>query len=125
MRFPAAANGIDMSGLVELLTEDVELVSDGGATRKAARKPIVGKDRVTRFLPFVFPKLTAGQPAKIVTVNGGPGFVVTGAEGVELVGVVEVTDERICRILWILNPDKLLSVHSPRHPHSRTAARSC
>jgi hypothetical protein len=27
--------------------------------------------------------------------------------------------------LWILNPDKLLSVHSPRHPHSRTAARSC
>lgn len=72
--FLAAASGTDMSGLVELLTEDVELVSDGGANRKAARKPIVGKDRVARFLRFVFPKITNGQPAKIVTVNGGPGF---------------------------------------------------
>lgn len=99
-----------MSGLVELLTEDVELVSDGGAHRKAARKPIVGRARVARFLRFVFPKITDGQPAKIVAVNGGPGFVVKGAQGVELVGVVEVTDDRICRILWILNPDKLVRV---------------
>ncbi|MGB3734776.1 MAG: sigma factor-like helix-turn-helix DNA-binding protein, partial [Ilumatobacter sp.] len=106
-RFLAAASGTDMNGLVELLTDDVELVSDGGPNRKAARKPIVGKDRVARFLRFVFPKIIEGQTARIVAVNGGPGFVVEGADGVQLVGVVETTNDRIRRILWILNPDKL------------------
>lgn len=117
-RFLSAASGADVDGLVDLLAEEVELVSDGGPNRRAARHPIVGRDRVVRFLRSVFPRVLAGGSARIVGVNGEPGFLVEGVEGPNLVGAIVVRDGRVVRISWLVNPDKL-----PSPPMATTSDR--
>jgi RNA polymerase sigma-70 factor (ECF subfamily) len=107
-QFVAAASGDDVDGLVKLLADDVRLVSDGGPNRKAARNPIVGRDRVLRFLRSVFPRLLTWGEVRPATVNGEPGFVVVGDGSLELAGVIEAADDgRIGSISWVLNPSKL------------------
>ncbi|MBW0100138.1 RNA polymerase sigma factor SigJ, partial [Pseudonocardia sp. KRD-184] len=48
--FAAAARAGDLAGLVAVLDPDVVLRSDGGGVVSAARHPVVGADRVARFL---------------------------------------------------------------------------
>jgi len=49
-RLVAALVEDDQSALLELLAPDVVLISDGGADQRAARRPVIGRDRVARFL---------------------------------------------------------------------------
>lgn len=103
----ALATG-DLNALTGLLAQDVILWSDGGADRKAARHPIVGIERVSRFLLGI-----AKQGASMngwvepIRVNGDPGFKIM-IEG-ELYGVMafETTEEGVVGIRSVLAPDKL------------------
>ncbi|OWY62925.1 hypothetical protein B7486_55825 [cyanobacterium TDX16] len=109
-RFLDAARGGSVDGFVQVLTDDAVLVSDGGANRKAARFPVVGSDRIARFLTHVFRRLhRAGYRLEPTTVNGLPGFAavhqVTG-EPYD-VGAFEVVDGRISQVFLVVNPDKL------------------
>jgi RNA polymerase sigma-70 factor, ECF subfamily len=106
-RFIAAAGGGDLDALQAMLTEEVELVSDGGAHRKAARHPIRGREKVVRFVRSIVPRLSQQGDWSIVTVNGEPGFRLLTDVGVLLVGTVIVSENRIAGIRWVLNPDKL------------------
>lgn len=107
-RFLDAAGGGDLNALTELLADDVRLVSDGGATVKAARHPIVGRDRVARFLRKVWRRRHGGDwDRSIANVNGQPGWVVARADEIGLVGTIETDGERITAIHWVLNPEKL------------------
>ena len=54
-RFAAAAATGDLEGLLGLLAPDVVLVTDGGGIKKAALRPIVGVEKVLRFLTAVRP----------------------------------------------------------------------
>ena len=103
-----------MDGFLSLLTEDAELIVDGGATVKtAARHPIRGADRIARFLAFVMGRLADGGRVTPVSLNGGPAALVTSAGG-EVVGAVFVepdADGNAAQIRWIRNPSKLDAVH--------------
>ncbi|OHV40692.1 MULTISPECIES: RNA polymerase sigma factor SigJ [Pseudofrankia] len=109
--FQRAADGGDLTALLELLDPDVVLRSDGGGVAQAARRPIVGAEKVARFLLGILAK--AGQdpagPRTIVPaeVNGGPGFL--GYLGDELTDVVALTTEggRVLAIDLVANPVKL------------------
>src|SRR3712207_7003592 len=46
--FAAAAGTGDLAALEGLLAEDVVMWSDGGPAHRAARRPVVGRDRVAR-----------------------------------------------------------------------------
>ena len=104
-RFLAASTDGDVDGLFALLTDDVELVSDGGAHVKAARHPIRGRERVARFVLSIVPRW--GRAVRFVTISGQPGFVVDLPDRTYLAGTIEVADGRITAIRWVLNPDKL------------------
>src|ERR1700710_1126980 len=52
-RVMAAAGG-DLPSLIEVLSPDVVLVTDGGGIRQAALRPIHGADKVLRWLAGVF-----------------------------------------------------------------------
>lgn len=108
-RFLTAATTGDVDGLRNLLTDDVRLVSDGGAAVKAARRPILGRDRVARFLLYLLPRLAARLQVERVTINGGPGFVLRHPAGIHLAGTIEADGDRIAAIHWVLNPEKLPS----------------
>ena len=55
-RFMAAASGGDLTSLMEVLSPEVVLVTDGGGIKQAALRPIHGADRVLRWLAGVFGK---------------------------------------------------------------------
>ena len=48
--FLRAVSEGDMPALIETLTDDVTVFSDGGGKVNAARKPVAGRDKVARFL---------------------------------------------------------------------------
>lgn len=112
-RFLDACEGGDMDAFLALLTDDAELVFDGGAEVKtAARHPIRGADRVARFLAFVMGRLTGGGRIEPVTLNGGPAALVTAATG-EIIGAVFVEPAPgggAAEIRWVRNPSKLATL---------------
>ena len=98
----------DPSALTRILTEDVVLLSDGGAAQRAARNPIVGAGRVIRFMTNLARRSPAGSSLDVVEVNGHPGIVVL-LDGVPVMLIdVEFAGDRVARIHSITNPDKLV-----------------
>jgi RNA polymerase sigma-70 factor (ECF subfamily) len=97
----------DLDGLVGLLTEDAVLRADGGGVVTAARNPIVGADRVARWIFGVMQKAPPGLTSEIELVNGLPGIVMRVDGGVFGVGSIEVHDGRIQDIYIQVNPRKL------------------
>jgi RNA polymerase sigma-70 factor, ECF subfamily len=108
--FSAAAGG-DLAGLLAVLDPSVVLTSDGGGRIRAAQRPVHGADRVARFLIGVTSKITPGQQAVPLVVNGGPGFMVLDGATAVLIGSITVQDGRVQRVDLVLTPDKL-----PRGP---------
>ncbi|MEV4686495.1 RNA polymerase sigma-70 factor [Microbacterium sp. LWH3-1.2] len=107
-RLVVALNSGDLQGLMDVLAPDVVSVADGGGkVRGAARRPIVGADRLARYLVGGMAKVEGTLVASSTWVNGQPG-VRMELDGV-LVGVVSLTvvDGRITQVYSIANPEKL------------------
>jgi RNA polymerase sigma-70 factor (ECF subfamily) len=102
----AAALG-DLDALQSLLTPDVVLVSDGGPDRHAARRPVVGRDRVARLVVALARRVAPGASVRGATVNGEPGLVVEQDGRVEDVLVLHCSDAGIEDVFVIVNPEKL------------------
>ncbi len=95
----------DGDQLLGLLDPDVVLVSDGGADRHAARHPIVGADRVARFVMNIA-RRGSGRGGSIVEVNGRPSLVLDPPAG-RMVAQIDQRDGRVSAIWIVLNPAKL------------------
>lgn len=109
-RFITASETGDMEALKELLAADVVLYSDGGGKVSAARKPIVGPERVSRLMVAVAGKRArrGGTRMEIVTVNGQPGRILFDPDGsVSDILTVDVADGAIQAVRVMRNPDKL------------------
>ncbi|WP_374976090.1 RNA polymerase sigma-70 factor [Microbacterium trichothecenolyticum] len=107
-RLVVALNSGDLQGLMDVLAPDVVSVADGGGkVRGAARRPIVGADRLARYLIGGLAKVEGSLVASSTWVNGQPG-VRMELDGV-LVGVVSLTvvAGRITQVYSIANPEKL------------------
>jgi RNA polymerase sigma-70 factor (ECF subfamily) len=105
-QFLRAANTGDVQGFLNLLSEDVTAIGDGGGKAAAGLRPIHTPDHVTRGFFGNLQKMPPdrawidevnGQPAIIATHNGKPYGVV----------LLEVRDGRIQTIYSVVNPDKL------------------
>lgn len=100
----------DETTALACLDDDVVLVSDGGAKRRAARRPVVGAERVNRFLFNMSKRLDPTWAVDVADVGGLPGTVFTSPAGVEMVMAFGVSDGRVAEIFSILNPDKLANI---------------
>lgn len=114
----ACQNG-DLPDLLALLTEDVELITDGGGQVAAARVPVRRIDLVAQFLLGIVRQAPPGWTAVPRTVNGAAGLTVHHADGRPLaVFGLEVTGSQITAIRIINNPAKLARVpRSEPDPH--------
>lgn len=109
----AIATG-DIETALARVAPDVMLVSDGGASRRAARRPVVGPDRVVRLLMNLYRREYGRAEVTMPRINGCPGLVVVLDGHVEMVVVFEVHDPvGVSRIWAMRNPDKLTAVDSP------------
>ncbi|WP_193508965.1 RNA polymerase sigma-70 factor [Cryobacterium sp. BB736] len=107
-RLVAALNTGDLQGLMDVLAPDVVSVADGGGkARGAAQRPIVGADRVARYVIGGMAKAKGALAAVMTWVNGEPGIRME-LDG-QLLGVVSlaIEDGKVTRIFSIANPDKL------------------
>jgi RNA polymerase sigma-70 factor (ECF subfamily) len=107
-RFVAAVNSGDLQGLMDVLAPDVVSVADGGGVvRGAARRPIVGADKISRYLLGGLAKLGMPFEARPTWVNGHP--AIRGEVDGALAGAIcfEIEGGRITRIFSIANPHKL------------------
>jgi RNA polymerase sigma-70 factor (ECF subfamily) len=105
--FAAAATSGDLAALIRVLDPDVVLVSDGGGVVTSARRPVLGADRVARFLLGVLAKEQLGDVIDRVAVNGAPGFAVYHQDELVTVASVTVAAGRVARIDLVRAPGKL------------------
>jgi RNA polymerase sigma-70 factor, ECF subfamily len=106
--FMEATTSGDLEGLMRLLARDARLVSDGGGKVQAALEVIEGGERMARFLVGTVRKgLSAGVTTRSVTVNGLPGLIVEGADGLIQTVAFEIDGDVIRAIYVVRNPDKL------------------
>jgi RNA polymerase sigma-70 factor (TIGR02957 family) len=101
--FGAAATG-DLQALMDVLAPDVVLLTDGGGVKKAALRPIHGRDKVTRFLDAVMPE---GFAADVIVVNGSPALRIAVGGEVDAVASLLVQDGRVTGLYVVRNPAKL------------------
>ena len=111
--FAAAAGSGDLATLEGLLAEDVVLWSDGGAAQRAARRPVVGRDRVARFIVNVAKRVPVDGTFEYVHLNGEPAMIVRAERGPFMTMAVELADGAICAIHTVTNPDKLRHLAEP------------
>ena len=105
-RFRVAADTGDLQALVDVLAPDVLLVTDGGGVRKAALRPILGRDKVLRFLEAVTPR-DLDVELRVEQVGGQPGLVAVIDGVVDSVITIDVVDGVVGSLYFVRNPDKL------------------
>jgi RNA polymerase sigma-70 factor (ECF subfamily) len=93
-----------------MLADDVVLISDGGADHHAARRPVVGPDRVSRFLVNIAKRLRSPIELRPVTVNLQPGFLAVLRGRPLNLTVLELDESGVRGVRNIVNPAKLRAV---------------
>lgn len=106
-QFLIAATTGDIDKLLDLLSEDATLWSDGGGKVAAAINPIYGADKIARFTVGLMKKAPEKFEARLAQINGQPG-VLTYVDGKPYMAAsFEVLDGKVCGIRVVNNPDKL------------------
>ncbi|CAM3944199.1 RNA polymerase sigma-70 factor [Tsukamurella ocularis] len=108
-RFIAATASGDVQSLLDLLAPDVVYVGDGGGVKSAARRPVLGPDRVARMMIGTLRKSAdlGEMGLRFGVFNGMPAMVVSFDGAVDLVLCVEVVGTRVTAVYVVRNPDKL------------------
>jgi RNA polymerase sigma-70 factor, ECF subfamily len=117
-RFSRAFASGDAAELTSLLTADVGMWSDGGGKATAARRPLLGRDEVLRFLVGLH---RIGQALgriheaslDIEEVNFEPALILRVGGRPESVFVLSIDHEAITGIRVVRNPDKLAHIDRP------------
>ena len=110
----ACASG-EIDALLHVLAPDVVLVSDGGAERHAARRPVVGPQRVAQFVTTIVKRMPPSTVVERPIVNGGPAIVLRGPDGPLLAMGFEATAAGLRRLTIIVAPAKLARLDEPAH----------
>ena len=112
--FLTAAQAGDLGDLESLLAADVASYSDGGgAARNASKIPVVGRDRVARYVAAFAGRFWTGVTVDRLETNGRSAVLVSrdGAP-VAWLTVSATGEEGIDRIHWVLNPAKLAGLRA-------------
>ena len=111
----AAATG-DMEGLLAMLAPNATWTADSGGKASAARRPVVGADRVAKAVIGIFRLGQKLPDVRIETAvyNSAPAIVVYSGGHLEGVFLVEISDGKITHFYAMRNPDKLAGITVPR-----------
>lgn len=103
-RFRVAVTEGDLQQLLDVLAPDVVLHTDGGGHVQAALRPILGVEKVLRFLAGIMPADVRLEP---VQVNGEAGVAITVAGALDAIATARIEDGVVSEIYIVRNPDKL------------------
>lgn len=112
-RFLFAARGGDQEALRSMFADDVVAWADGGGKVSAARNPVSGAERVTRYLAWMSRDIP-GLEVDVLEINGMPGLVAS-VDGANMLAVsLHIVDGAIADVYLVANPDKLTRLAAPR-----------
>ena len=107
----AALRAGDTDRVLSLLAPEVVLVSDGGAERRAARRPVLGPDRVGRLLLNLARRsVEFGLRVERGTYNGQQGAVALWGDVPVFVTAFAVADGRVTEVDTVVSPEKLAAL---------------
>ncbi len=102
----------DLQGLLTVLAPDVVFVSDGGGFKLAALQPVVGADKVLRYMAGSVAKAGGAFTSEATTVNGNPGLILRLDGVIDGVLAFRVDNARVSGLYYVRNPEKLTRVES-------------
>lgn len=106
-QFLAAANTGEVKQLLEMLTEDAVVYSDGGGKVRAAGRPIISADHVSRFFIGIWPRLPTDTEWHAALINERNGFIMRTKGEVYGACSFQIEGDKIRHIYMVLNPEKL------------------
>jgi RNA polymerase sigma-70 factor (ECF subfamily) len=99
-----------------MLAPDVVWTADSGGKASAARRPVVGADKVARAVVGLIGRgmQLPDVRAEMVICNSSPAVLLYAGEKLEGVFTVEIVDGKISNFYAMRNPDKLAAVTTAR-----------
>ena len=116
-QFMATAASGDVDALMTMLAPDAAWMADSGGKVSAARRPVVGAERVARAITGLMRKsrdIWATVRVEMVTCNSAPAVLLYQGERLEMVVTLEIVDEKITNFYVMRNPDKLAALATAR-----------
>lgn len=108
--FLAAAKTGDLVQLERLLSEDVVSYTDGGGVVRASKFPVVGRERVSKFVRAFHTHFWNGVDITEADTNGQASVTLAKDGTTFAVITLVVGAQGIDQVLWMMNPDKLGAV---------------
>jgi RNA polymerase sigma-70 factor, ECF subfamily len=108
-----AASG-DVEALMAMLAPDATWTADSGGKVSAARRPVVGAERVARAIAGLMSKAGPELHVQMVTCNSAPAVLLYLGETLEGVITVEIADDKITNFYVMRNPEKLTTLTAAR-----------
>ncbi|MEZ0363940.1 RNA polymerase sigma-70 factor [Mycobacterium sp. pUA109] len=114
--FMAAAASGDVQAVMAMLAPDVVYTADSGGKASAARRPVIGADKVARGLVGLVSRGLQLPDVRVqmVVCNAAPAVLLYRAERLEGVFTVEIVDGLITNFYAMRNPDKLAALAATR-----------
>jgi RNA polymerase sigma-70 factor, ECF subfamily len=105
--FVAAAQSGDLERLEQVLSEDAVSTTDGaGVAPRAARRPVIGRDNVARFIAG-WSDWWIGTTVTWVETNGQPSVLVRRDDAPAVLLSASTSESGIDQLMWVMAPDKL------------------
>ena len=118
--FVAAAQNGDLAELERLFAADVVSQADGGGFIRAAQKPVVGRERVAKYIASVSEWGWTGVTVTVIQANGMACAVLSRAGVLAMLVTIEASPEGIDQIMWVMRPSKLMGVAALSHAGTDT-----
>ncbi len=93
--------------LEQLFREEITITSDGGGKVLASRRPVVGRERVIKFIMGLFHKYQGNASFQFTVINYQPALLLYVDDQLVTCQVFETDQHHIGQIYYVRNPDKL------------------
>ncbi|GBE64669.1 putative sigma factor [Mycobacterium sp. MFM001] len=114
--FLAAASSGDVQTVMSMLAPDVAWTADSGGKVSAARRPVVGAEKVARAVVGLVSRGMQIPDVRVemVVCNAAPAVLLYRADRLEGVFTIEIVDGKIANFYAMRNPDKLVALATAR-----------
>jgi RNA polymerase sigma-70 factor, ECF subfamily len=115
-QFLASAASGDVEALMTMLAPDATWTADSGGIVSAARRPVIGAERVARAIAGLMRRAAAMATLRVdmVTCNSAPAVLLYLGEQLEGVITLEIAGGKIANFYVMRNPQKLAALATAR-----------
>lgn len=115
-QFLATAAGGDVEALMSMLAPDATWTADSGGVVSAARRPVVGAQKVARAIVGLIRRAATMGALRVqmVTCNGAPAVLLYLGDQLEGVITLEIVRDKITNFYVMRNPQKLAALATAR-----------